>query len=194
MSPQTETRPRFLALLRGVNVGGKNIVPKDALRGCFEDMGFSSVRTYIQSGNILFRSTNSDEPTLADEVERALSARFSYNARAVVLSRKSYRTAVDAAPEDWGQDDERMHHALFTLAGAVPGGHPRPAPVAERLEWETVTPGPGRDLLVGIQGAPDPVHVGEAAGVTGVSEAHRPKSQYGIQTETAVRGDLGNDP
>lgn len=142
MSREEKAHPRFLALLRGVNVGGKNIVPKDALRGCFEDMGFSSVRTYIQSGNILFRSTNSDEPTLADEVERALSARFSYNSRAVVLSRKSYRTAVDAAPEDWGQDDERMHHALFTLAGARPEDILARLP-SPRLEWETVTPGPG---------------------------------------------------
>lgn len=142
MSPHTETRPRFLALLRGVNVGGKNIVPKDALRGCFEDMGFSSVRTYIQSGNILFRSKDTDVPALTDEIERALSGRFSYNARAVVLSRSAFRLAVDAAPEDWGQDDERMHHALFTLAGARPEDILARLP-SPRLEWETVTSGPG---------------------------------------------------
>ena len=142
MSREEETHPRFLALLRGVNVGGKNIVPKDALRGCFEDLGFSSVRTYIQSGNILFRSANTDVPALTDEIERALSERFSYNARAVVLSRRSYRIAVDAAPEKWGRDDGQMHHALFTLAGADSRdilARLRPP----RLEFETVTPGPG---------------------------------------------------
>lgn len=142
MSRTEETHPRFLALLRGVNVGGKNIVPKDALRGCFEDLGFSSVRTYIQSGNILFRSKDTDVSALTDEIERALTGRFSYKARAVVLSRKSYRTAVDAAPEDWGQDDERMHHALFTLAGARPEDILARLP-SPRLEWETVTPGTG---------------------------------------------------
>ena len=142
MSREEKAHPRFLALLRGVNVGGKNIVPKDALRGCFEDMGFSSVRTYIQSGNILFRSANSDVPALTEAIEHALSGCFSYKARAVVLSRKSFRTAVDAAPEDWGQDDERMHHALFTLAGARPEDILARLP-SPRLEWETVTPGPG---------------------------------------------------
>lgn len=142
MSRKEETHPRFLTLLRGVNVGGKNIVPKDALRGCFEDLGFSSVRTYIQSGNILFRSVNTGIPALTEAIERALSGRFSYNARAVVLARNAYRLAVDAAPEDWGNDEARMHHALFTLAGADPEdilarlSSPRP-------EWETVTPGPG---------------------------------------------------
>ncbi|MDE2888962.1 MAG: DUF1697 domain-containing protein [Gemmatimonadota bacterium] len=142
MSREVETHPRFLALLRGVNAGGKNVVPKDALRGCFEGLGFSSVRTYIQTGNILFRSKDTDVPALTGEIERALSERFSYNARAVVLSRKSYRTAVDAAPEKWGQDDAQMHHALFTLAGADPEdilARLRPP----RLESETVTAGPG---------------------------------------------------
>ena len=142
MSREEETHPRFLALLRGVNVGGKNIVPKDALRGCFEDLGFTSVRTYIQSGNVLFRSKDTDVPALTDDVERALSDRFSYKARAVVLSRRSYLTAVDAAPEEWGRDDAYMHHALFTLAGADPEDIlARLQP--PRLEWETVCAGPG---------------------------------------------------
>ena len=82
MPPEPETHPRFLALLRGINVGGKNIVPKDALRKCFEDLGYRSVRTYIQSGNILFRSAETDVTALTDEIEHALSVRFSYDARA----------------------------------------------------------------------------------------------------------------
>ena len=142
MSREKETHPRFLALLRGVNVGGKNIVPKDALRGCFENLGFYSVRTYIQSGNILFRSGDTDVPALTEAIERALSGRFSYNARAVVLTRNAFRLAVDAAPEEWGQDDAYMHHALFTLAESTPKdvlsklGAPKP-------EVETVAAGPG---------------------------------------------------
>ena len=142
MPPEPETHPRFLALLRGINVGGKNIVPKDALRKCFEDLGYRSVRTYIQSGNILFRSAETDVTALTDEIEHALSVRFSYDARAVVLSRGSFRTVVESAPEDWGRDDDRMHHALFTLAGAAPDQifaklrAPNP-------EWESVTAGPG---------------------------------------------------
>ena len=142
MPPEPETRPRFLALLRGINVGGKNIVPKDALRQCFEDLGHRSVRTYIQSGNILFRSSENDVVALTGELEDALSVRFSYDARAVVLSRGTFRTAVDSAPDDWGRDDARMHHALFTLAGAAPDR------ILSKLrppnpDWETVTAGPG---------------------------------------------------
>ena len=142
MSDKIETQPRFLALLRGINVGGKNIVPKDALRQCFEDLGHRSVRTYIQSGNILFRSSENDVVAMTGEIEHALSVRFSYDARAVVLSRRSFRNAVESAPEDWGRDDNRMHHALFTLAGAAPDriiAKLRPP----KPEWETVSAGPG---------------------------------------------------
>ena len=47
---------RFLALLRGINVGGKNVIAMDDLRKCFEDLGLTNIRTYIQSGNVLFLS------------------------------------------------------------------------------------------------------------------------------------------
>jgi len=51
---------KYLALLRGINVGGKNILPKNQLKQVFKDLGYSNVLTYIQSGNILFRSKETD--------------------------------------------------------------------------------------------------------------------------------------
>ena len=91
---------RFLALLRGINVGGKNIIAKDDLRSCFEDIGLTSVRTYIQSGNILFRSDETSAKKLTTAIEDGLSARFSYKAQAVVLSYRKCKSAIDAAPND----------------------------------------------------------------------------------------------
>ncbi len=133
---------RFLALLRGINVGGRNIIPKQALAECFVDLGFENVRTYIQSGNILFRSSNTGVRELTSKIEAGLSRRFSYNARAVVLSERTYASAVRAAPAGWGQDDRRKHNALFTLATITPrkvlAQLPPPKP-----DDETVTTGPG---------------------------------------------------
>ncbi|MEM7347262.1 MAG: DUF1697 domain-containing protein, partial [Chloroflexota bacterium] len=68
---------KFLALLRGINVGGRNIISKDELRQAFEALGFTNVRTYIQSGNILFRSQDSDLKQLTQAVTNHLSRRFS---------------------------------------------------------------------------------------------------------------------
>lgn len=134
--------PRFLALLRGINVGGKNVIAKDALRRCFEEIGLSGVRTYIQSGNILFRSDRTRVEELTEAIEHGLSDRFSYAARAVVLSHGSYRSAVRAAPAAWGHDDAQRHNALFTLAGITPKRAIAQL-ASPRADVETVTAGPG---------------------------------------------------
>lgn len=133
---------RYVALLRGINVGGNNIIAKDDLRRCFEDLGFTNVRTYIQSGNILFRAAEGDSDQLSARVEAGLSERFSYAARAVVLSYAGYHAALTAAPATWGEDAAYRHNALFTLANTTPAEVLAGlAPV--RHELETVDTGPG---------------------------------------------------
>ena len=137
-----DDHPRFLSLLRGINVGGKNVIAKDDLKLCFEDLGFRSVRTYIQSGNILFRADEKGVGALTRTIERALSKRFSYAAQAVVLSHGQYASAVEAAPAEWGKDDTWKHNALFTLGDLEPdevlAKLPPPKP-----DLETVAAGPG---------------------------------------------------
>ena len=112
---------KFVALLRGINVGGKNIILKGQLRQAFEDMGFTGVRTYIQSGNILFRSVDGDIDAHTRKIESVLSERFSYNARAVVLSEEHFKSVVREAPDGWGVDDGFRHRILFVLGDATPG-------------------------------------------------------------------------
>jgi uncharacterized protein (DUF1697 family) len=115
-----QQRSRFLALLRGINVGGKNVIAKDDLRQCFEGLGFTSVRTYIQSGNVLFRTDTLRVQELTAAIEAGLSERFSYAAQAVILPRSKYAAAVAAAPESWGADEAYKHNALFTLNSTTP--------------------------------------------------------------------------
>ncbi|MDA7950094.1 MAG: DUF1697 domain-containing protein [Pirellulaceae bacterium] len=133
---------KFLALLRGINVGGKNIIAKDDLRKCFEDLGLTNVRTYIQSGNVLFLSPETKGRELTALIEEGLSKRFSYKAQAIVLSHRKYKSALQAAPGTWGKDDDQKHNALFTLNGTTP------KKVMAQLsppkaDIETVTSGPG---------------------------------------------------
>ena len=135
-------KERYVALLRGINVGGHNIIAKDDLRRCFEEMGFSRVRTYIQSGNIVFRAAEGEGEQLTARVEAGLSERFSYAARAVVLSYAEYRALLNAAPSAWGEDPAYRHNALFTLAGTTPAQVLASIPPVKE-ELETVAAGPG---------------------------------------------------
>src|SRR5689334_12674967 len=78
---------RYVALLRGINVGGKNVIKMPALKACFEGMGLGDLVTYIQSGNVLF-TANEASPKLALRIESALAAQFGYQASLVLRNRK----------------------------------------------------------------------------------------------------------
>ena len=138
----SRTAPRFLALLRGLNVGGQNVIRKHDLVRCFQDLGFDSVRTYIQSGNVLFHAGESRVTALTRAVEAALSERLSNQVRAVVLTRTRYRAVVASAPDDWGRDDDRKHNAAFTLRGVTPRRVIEQLPVPKE-DIETLSTGPG---------------------------------------------------
>jgi uncharacterized protein (DUF1697 family) len=95
---------QYLALLRGINVGGKNIIKMADLKACFESMGFSDVTTFIQSGNVLFRSAEKDKFKLTKKIEKALSKNFSYLPRVVVVSHQELKRIVKQAPEGFGSE------------------------------------------------------------------------------------------
>ena len=138
----SRTASRFLTLLRGLNVGGQNVIGKDDLIRCFEDLGFDGVRTYIQSGNVLFRAGETRVAALTRAIESRLSERLSNQVRAVVLTRTGYRAAVASAPDDWGRDDDRKHNAAFTLRGVTPRRIIEQLPVPKE-DIETLATGPG---------------------------------------------------
>jgi uncharacterized protein (DUF1697 family) len=95
---------QYLALLRGINVGGKNLVKMADLRAAFDEMGFADVATYIQSGNVLFRAPRQKRHDLADRVETKLSRRFGSQLKVVLLTEAQLRAVVAAAPRGFGAD------------------------------------------------------------------------------------------
>lgn len=94
---------RYAALLRGVNVGGNNLIRMTDLRACFQDQGFADVTTYIQSGNVVFGATGS-AASLTARIERALGDRFGYGGRVLLVSERQLRRIVEAAPERFGSE------------------------------------------------------------------------------------------
>jgi uncharacterized protein (DUF1697 family) len=95
---------RYVTLLRGINVGGKNPIKMADLKACFERRGFEDVATYIQSGNVLFGSRDSGIASLTERIERMLAASFDYEASVVVRSRAQMQAIVAEAPEGFGGD------------------------------------------------------------------------------------------
>jgi uncharacterized protein (DUF1697 family) len=106
---------RYVALLRGINVGGKNIIKMDDLKQSFEDMNFTNIKTYIQSGNILFGSKEKNKIKLTAEIEKTLSEKYNYEARAVILSFNELKEIISEAPEDFGKEKEKYRYDVWFL-------------------------------------------------------------------------------
>lgn len=95
---------RYVALLRGINVGGNNLIKMLDLRSSFANMGFTDVATYIQSGNVVFSSKQSNKAKLTKTIEKALSDAFSYESRVVVVSGSEMQRVIAQAPKGFGTD------------------------------------------------------------------------------------------
>ena len=90
----------YIALLRGVNVGGITVRSAD-LRALFESLGFESVRTVLASGNVSFATDDAEAPAaLRSRIEQALGERFGYEAWIVLLTRSALEKVVAAFPFD----------------------------------------------------------------------------------------------
>ena len=88
----------YVVLLRGINVGGKNLIKMTDLKACFEALSFPNVSTYIQSGNVLFSANEPDQVKLTSQIEEALSKTFNYQSRVVVRSQKEIKDIIARAP------------------------------------------------------------------------------------------------
>jgi len=105
---------RYIALLRGINVGGKNPIKMDALRTCLADAGLQDVSTYIASGNVLFSSGLS--PKKAEStVDSALENAFGYKGPTVVITETDYKTIIKQAPRGFGTTPDTLHSDVVFL-------------------------------------------------------------------------------
>ena len=109
---------QYVALLRGINVGGRNIVAMADLRETFEAGGYEAVSTYIQSGNVLFES-GVPRRSLEDEIEAMLERRFGVPLVVVVRSHAQLRNVVDRAPDGFGSEPDTYHSDVIFLKAAL---------------------------------------------------------------------------
>lgn len=117
--PRIKTSPKhpalnvFVALLRGVNVGGNNIVSMRELKESFEGIGFAQVSTYINSGNVIFTSKETDARKLETKIERMLNKDFQLGSKVVVRSLAELAQLVESLPSSWGGDGEWRYNVMF---------------------------------------------------------------------------------
>lgn len=99
--------------MRGVNVGGNNIISMKSLKTSFEQMGFSDVSTYINSGNILFKAKERDARQLEVKIEAMLSREHNLGCKVVVRSFLEMATLIENLPNNWDGDKQWKFNVIF---------------------------------------------------------------------------------
>lgn len=105
----------YVALLRGINVGGKNKVVMSELREQVADAGYGNVRTYINSGNLLFEA-DAPRDEVAQSVEALLESHYPFPIRVALLSGQEYLAELSGLPE-WWHGEVARRDALFYTRG-----------------------------------------------------------------------------
>jgi uncharacterized protein (DUF1697 family) len=105
----------WIVLLRGVNVGGNNRLPMKALAAELESLGFSDVRTYIQSGNVVFRGPGQKPDALAAKIRGAILGKFGFEPAVLAIEAVDFAAAAAANPfpESTSEMEGRTVHLFF---------------------------------------------------------------------------------
>ncbi|MEP7162374.1 MAG: DUF1697 domain-containing protein [Candidatus Moraniibacteriota bacterium] len=104
---------KYIALLRGINVGGNSKVEMTKLREVFESLGFQNVSTYINSGNVIFESDAKEAKGLSRKIERALEKAFGFAIKTLVREKKDLDAICKAVPPAWKNGADQKTDVLF---------------------------------------------------------------------------------
>jgi uncharacterized protein (DUF1697 family) len=106
---------KYLALLRGINVGGNNIIKMNELKILFEELKFSDVRTYIQSGNVIFNDCEKDKNKLFKIIEKALFKKLSNKINIALLTFSEIEEIINKKPKGFGEDSENKYDVIYLI-------------------------------------------------------------------------------
>ena len=112
--------PVLISMFRGVNVGAHNRIKMDALRAVHESLKFEDPRTYIQSGNVIFRTKEKNTAALAKKIENAFEREFGFRSEVILRTVEEFRKAIAASPFS-GRRDINPGKLLVTFLGCEPG-------------------------------------------------------------------------
>lgn len=135
----------YVALLRGINVGGKNSVSMADLRSLFGELGFGDARTLLQSGNVVFRSERSDVTAMEKELEAAVASRCKVKVDFMVRSAGQVQSVIERNPFAEMAKDDPGH--LLVLFLKEPVGEESVAALRGAIKGSERVSGDGREVF-----------------------------------------------
>jgi len=106
---------RQIAFLRGINVSGKNKVPMAKLKEGFEELGFQEVKTYLNSGNVIFSSDGDDVRNFTNQIETMIKNQCGLDIPVFVISKDELEDILHNAPDWWGNENKEFYDNLIFI-------------------------------------------------------------------------------
>lgn len=106
---------RYIAFLRGINISGKNKISMAELKKGFEELGFQEVKTYLNSGNVIFSSEKDDTGSLINQMEAMIKNKFDLDIPVFVLSQEELADILHHAPDWWGGESKEIYDNLIFI-------------------------------------------------------------------------------
>lgn len=106
---------RYIALLRGINISGKNKIAMSELKKCFAELGFAEIVTYLNSGNVIFSSSIEDKDVLSNKVQLMIRDRFHLEIPVFIILQEELAELLKNAPDWWGDDNREIYDNLIFL-------------------------------------------------------------------------------
>lgn len=106
----------YISLLRGINVSGKRLIKMEALRRCYESMGFEKVSSYLQSGNLVFCAEEQSVAKLSQKISSKIAAEFGHEVPVMVLTAHAFRNIAEDNPfaRQPGKDPSFLHTTFLS--------------------------------------------------------------------------------
>lgn len=104
---------RYIALLRGINISGKNKISMPELKSIFIKLGYADVITYLNSGNVLFSVNEYNEFILANSIQAMIREQFDLDIPVIVISQETLKALLSKAPDWWGTGNKEIYDNLI---------------------------------------------------------------------------------
>ena len=106
---------RYVTLLRGINISGKNKISMPELKKGFAELDFTEVTTYLNSGNVVFSSAIEDKNTLTNRIALMIKDRFHLDIPVCVILREELEELLNNAPDWWGNDNKEIYDNIIFI-------------------------------------------------------------------------------
>lgn len=110
---------KYIALLRGINISGKNKIAMSKLKASFVEMGLAAVSTYLNSGNVIFLSNIDDKDILSNSIKSMIKSKFELDIPVFIISHEELDDLLNNAPDWWGDDNKEIYDNLIFMSPSL---------------------------------------------------------------------------